>query len=314
MSCLSLIVFSMVGGGMRVVAAPDEAGAEEIGRRASIAEGTGVAVRVVVSDDCFSSARGEAERLGTRLLARHLHLGTGRPVRVEYEPGERVVRGDFPPAGATVMMMTADEYLTFRQRDPAFQPLMMTRSRNEADRPGSVWVLIAHEAAPVRPHLVGIAEGGQGRLPRWWFNAWQQDHPLPAGVYPRLVREPDAEIALLRTFLGQTQACVVPESALIQATLENPELGRRCVRLAESPPFPGLVLGLLGGGPVRGTTERLREVARALGTSAQGRALASLLKVEAFVPFNTTLSTALEKIKPAASTLPPKTPARRGAP
>lgn len=250
------------------------------------------------SPGSFASVKNEDALLASRLVERHLQEGSGRTVQVTH--GE--LRGEEVASGkASVIMLTADEYISSRPALKKFQPVTMSVARGAERRGGSVWVLMARqEDNSLSFSELDVAEGEQGPLARWWLRTGLPSRQAGSPFNISLMTEPDPSVALLRVYLGVRPACLVPEWALIQASVANPDVGRRLVRVAETPPLPGVVLGVRLGTHAR-ENEHLCELLRRLNDSTQGRAVAALLRWEGFSAFNTTLFAPLEKFLPVSS-------------
>ena len=237
---------------------------------------------VAVAVGCFGDGSEDRARLGARLVAQHVTAEVGRPVEV------RVVRsGEEAGQGAEVVMLTGDAWMLGMQGDRALEPVLQSRCWENG---GGVWVLLVRapfdRSAVSRGHVM-VGGGGDGELPMLWLDGWRRSERLvldPAPTTHRITREPKASLALLRTFFGKADACVVPEVAFVEACAENPEVAQRLRRVAASPPLPGAVVavrraGEPGGPELRRAVERLR-------TSPHGAALAPLLGTSGFTAFS----------------------------
>ena len=240
---------------------------------------------VGVAVGCFGGGGEEAARLGARLLARHVGAEVGRPMEA------RVVgMGDEAEETADVVMLTGDAWALGVRRDPALEPVLQSRSWENG---GGVWVLLVRaplDAWAVSRGHVMVGGGGDGELPMLWLDGWRRSERLvldPAPTTHRITREPKASQALLRTFFGKADACVVPEAAFVEACAENPEVAQRLRRVAASPPLPGAVVAVRRrAGDAEAAGAALRRAVERLRTSAHGAALAPLLGTRGFAAFS----------------------------
>jgi len=241
---------------------------------------------VLVAAECFGAERADVFQLGGRLLGRHLSVELGRPVEVRFGHTEHHVRSELAAGAVDVALLTGDELASRGRTGAGLEPVMQSGA---GAGPASVWVVLAR--TPFRPaafthgHVV-VAGGGEGDLPALWLDGWRRAGGLkwdPAPSTHRLSREPRPAVALMRTFFGKADACVVPESVFIEACAQNPEVGTRLQRLASSPVLPGAVVavGRRDGVEMAGVR---RAVERLAGTP-RGASLASLLRSPGFVPF-----------------------------
>lgn len=275
-------------------------------------------LHMAVLPSCSAHLEKSAALLAPKLLANHLKAELETPVASVLFESEELLGHGIKSGEVQAVALLGDTLARGRNAQWALEPVLMSCGGKVDGK--EEWVLLApagKTAAAVAAGKIIIAQGGQGDLPMMWLEKWRRAE-IKGGILPEPGREPQAEVAIIRTFFGKADACLAPAPAFHQASAANLEIAQRLRPLAASPAWPGVVICLAG--PEERRPRGLRQAVENLAHSPHGQALARLWKSEGWRPFETGLLPEMERLltpasapaasKPAAAHHPTPTRAR----
>ena len=170
------------------------------------------------------------------------------------------------------------------------QPVLVAESQGEVRHP-QVLLVRRDSGVSTLADLAGgdlaIARAGKGRIGRLWLETELVAAELSQSrAFFGQVREVGkAAQAVLPVFLGEIDACLVPQEQFATMVELNPQLSRKLMVLATSPAFCQTLVCLspnLEAEYERLTIDRFQEI----HTEALGRQILTLFRVERLVPFD----------------------------
>jgi len=144
---------------------------------------------------------------------------------------------------ASFLILTAIEYLTNREKLKNMVPALL--SSDDEGTIGIQYILIVHRNSKInslrdlKNKTISFVDDYQNELPHLWVNVLLKSEGLPLAdeFFKDIYIAQNANQALLRTFFGQIDVCVVPHKLLNTSFVLNPQLESALAIIKQSEPF-----------------------------------------------------------------------------
>lgn len=272
-------------------------------------------LKVAAHPSCFVHSEKSAALLTPKLLANHLRTHLNTPVEpVSFDSAE-LLEDALKSGGVQVVALMGDALVRGWQAGWVLEPVLMSGGGKAGQHNQGEWMLLAPKTTTASAAAAGrivLVEGGQGDLPALWLEQWRRTQAGGRALSAPL-REPNAGVAIIRTFLGKADACLAPVAAFYQANAANPEIVERLRPVAATPAWPGIVICLAGS--AESLPKELRSAVENLAGSPHGQALTQLWQADGLRPFEPRLLPEMQRVTaPAAAPVLPNAAARHPSP
>ncbi len=261
-----------------------------VGGSAPAAEGGEVRLRVGYSAQAFVDVDLEEARAVTRvwsemILARK--FGEGAAETLILEDLDAMGRA-FEEGRLDLAVLISDEFLRLREHVP-LEPAFVTSHAGGAYH--RVLLLVRRERGlgaveDLRGKRLAVSTGQAGTIHRLWLDTLLLRGGLPPATsfFGALNAARKPSQAILATFFGQADACLVTRESFATVSELNPQVGRELVALASSPEVAAGVI-VFRPGYVGASKTKMREVLETLHLDPQGEQLLRLFRMDRLVPY-----------------------------
>jgi ABC-type phosphate/phosphonate transport system substrate-binding protein len=189
------------------------------------------------------------------------------------------------------LILTAIEYLTNQEKLKNMVPTLL--SSDDEGTIGIQYMLIAHKNSNInslkdlKNKTISFVDDYQNELPHLWLNVLlkREGLSLASEFFKDVHIAQNANQAILRTFFGQIDVCIVPKKLLNTSFILNPQLESELVIIKESEPF---IAGLFCANKNLSeniTRDFIKSAKTALGTD-KGKQVALFFRTKEIHDFN----------------------------
>ena len=144
---------------------------------------------------------------------------------------------------ASFLILTAIEYLTNREKLKSMVPTLL--SSDDEGTIGIQYILIVNRSSNINSlrdlenKTISFVDDYQNALPHLWLDVLLKREGLSLAdeFFKEVFIAQSANQAILRTFFGQIDACIVPKKLLNTSFVLNPQLEFNLIIVKESEPF-----------------------------------------------------------------------------
>ena len=192
---------------------------------------------------------------------------------------------------ASFLILTAIEYLTNQEKLKNMVPTLL--SSDDEGTIGIQYMLIAHKSSNInslkdlKNKTISFVDDYQNELPHLWLNVLlkREGLSLASEFFEDVLIAQNANQAILRTFFGQIDVCIVPKKLLNTSFILNPQLESELVIIKESEPFIAGVFCTNKNLSENITRDFIKSAKTALGTD-KGKQVALFFRTKEIHDFN----------------------------